>query len=110
MKFEVIAAASASVILAAVSGSAHAAENGKAQMKIAYGDLDLTTDKGKATLMSRIRRAAADACESEGASEDRLEAHASQKACIDRATAAALKSIPGARPAAVASAKPDHEG
>lgn len=109
MKFEVIAAAAAAAILTAICG-AHAAEPGITQMKIAYGDLDLTTDKGQATLMTRVRRAAADACDGEGASQDRLEAHASQKTCMDKAVAAALKTIPGARHAAVAAAKPGPAG
>lgn len=65
------------------------------RVRIAYGDLNLSTQAGADHMSARIRRAARDTCEMGGAT---LSVRIAQRACIDDFTRRAFAELDSAMP------------
>ena len=85
---------SATIFTVLTSGAAvsFAADGmGVLQEKVTYGDLNLSSARGAATLYSRIRIAATDVCRP--LSGDRLDTKNLWNKCVDNAIAGAVKAV-----------------
>ena len=92
MKTPVLAALAATLILAPFA--ARAADNEQARIVIKTSDLNLATPAGHAALVRRIRRAAGELCGPPTGTLDLLETQVRFKACVAKASAAALAAAP----------------
>ena len=83
-------------VLSLGAGAAHAqsvdADSEVHSMTLSYGDLDLSTAKGRSTLNARIRRAAAEVCgQQAGVRQQPLEPE--YRACFNRALTGARQEL-----------------
>jgi UrcA family protein len=98
-------------LLAALAGSvfAAAAQAGTpgsdvASVKVAYGDLNLTSSQGSTVLDSRIKSAARAVCDAGDLDNRDLRAYAEERSCEQRAIARAVADVHSVQMAALAAA------
>lgn len=101
-----LAALSASLVMA---GAAHASPaNDAPSVRIAYGDLNLTSDAGTQALYGRIVSAAREVCDAQQVDNRDLHAVALERRCENQAIAAAVSSVHSARLATLSSLRVEH--
>jgi UrcA family protein len=103
--FSKIAAATL-ITVAAFAGAAANAEDAVPSQAVKYGDLNLSSAQGAATLYKRIEAAARGVCPP--ANGRQIDQIASQKSCYDQAIARAVRQVNSSTLSAYYSAKTGH--
>lgn len=104
-----LAALSACLLLGA-AGAAHAGQSADAapSVRIAYGDLNLTSEQGSSALYARIVSAAREVCRVGDVDIRDLGALAAARACESHAIAQAVSDVHSSKLAAIYSARLRH--
>jgi UrcA family protein len=102
--FSKIAAATL-IAVAALAGTAANAEDAVPSQAVKYGDLNLSSAQGAATLYKRIEAAARGVCPASGRQIDQI---TSRQSCYDQAIARAVRQVNSSTLTAYYSAKTGH--
>jgi UrcA family protein len=105
-RFSKIAAATL-ITVAALAGAAANADDAVPSQAVSFGDLNLNSAQGAATLYKRIEAAARSVCPANG-SDRQLERITSRQSCYDQAVARAVRQVNSSSLSAYYSAKTGH--
>jgi len=86
-----------------IAGTSFAASPDAApSVRVAYGDLDLTSEQGVNTLHARVAAAARQVCAADGLDSRNLQAYAAARSCETQAIENAERGVPGVKIASLA--------